>query len=378
MLAVGLMSGTSLDGIDAVLCEVIGTGKETKIKQLAFETYPLPLAIQRKVEKCAANEAVELSMLTSLNFELGELFGNAVLDLCRSYGLALDDLDFVASHGQTLYHQPDGDENNFPSTLQMGESAVIAAKCNCPVISDFRVMDMAVGGQGAPLVPYSEYILYQDAEKNIALQNIGGIGNMTVLPAQSGPEKMIAFDTGPGNMMIDSAMKILFDQPFDESGETAKKGKVVPELQNELRNHPYLKKQLPKTTGREDFGISLTQDIIKKYAKEEAVDIIATLTWFTAYSIAYHYERFIENNIVLDQLIVSGGGSHNKTLIKNIATLLPNLEVLTQEDLGYSSDAKEAIAFVVLGNQTLHQEISNVPNATHAKKPVILGKIQYV
>lgn len=378
MLTVGLMSGTSLDGIDAVLCEITGTGKETKVKQLAFETYPLPVDIQKKVERCAANEAVELSMLTSLNFELGELFGDAVLDLCKNYGLALDELDFVASHGQTLYHQPDGDRKHVPSTLQMGESAVIAAKCNCPVISDFRVMDMAVGGQGAPLVPYSEYILYQDEKKNIALQNIGGIGNMTILPAHSGPEKIIAFDTGPGNMMIDSAMKILFDKSFDESGQTAKKGKIIPKLQKELSHHPYLVKKLPKTTGREDFGVHLTKKIIKNYAEEEAVDIIATLTWFTAYSIAYHYEQFIKQDMSLDQLIVGGGGSHNKSVIKNIASLMPDVEILTQEDLGYSSDAKEAVAFVILGNQTLHQESSNIPSATHAKKAVVLGKIQYV
>ena len=160
MLAVGLMSGTSLDGIDAVLCEVNGKGKSTKIKQLAFETYPLPNEVKKKIEACAANEAVEMAMITSLNFELGELFGDAVLNLCKNYDLPIEHLDFVASHGQTLYHQPDATEEYMASTLQMGESALIAAKCGCPVVSDFRTMDMAVGGQGAPLVPYSEYILY--------------------------------------------------------------------------------------------------------------------------------------------------------------------------------------------------------------------------
>ncbi len=377
MLAVGLMSGTSLDGIDAVLCEITGKGKTTKVKQLAFETYPLPKEVRNKVEACSLNKPIEIAMLTSLNFELGVLFGDAVLDLCESYGLAIEDLDFVASHGQTLYHQPDGDKEYLPSTLQMGESAVIAAKCHCPVISDFRVMDMAVGGQGAPLVPYSEYILYQDETKNIGLQNIGGIGNITVLPAQSGPEEVIALDTGPGNMMIDSAMKILFNKSYDESGQTASKGKLIPTLKKELKDHPYLSKELPKTTGREDFGVHLTNQIIEDYADEEAEDIIATITWFTAYSIAYHYEIFIKETFPLDQLVVGGGGSHNKSLLKYMTDLMPTVQILTQEDLGYSSDAKEAIAFVVLGNQTLHRENSNLPAATHAKKASVLGKIQY-
>lgn len=378
MLAVGLMSGTSLDGIDAVLCEITGKGENTKVKELAFETYPLPKEIQRKVEACAADEAVKLSTLTSLNFELGHLFGEAVLDLCKKSALDLEELDFVASHGQTLYHQPNEDENHLSSTLQMGESAVIAAHCDCPVISDFRVMDMAVGGQGAPLVPYSEKIIYQEDNKTIALQNIGGIGNMTVLPAKSESKEMMAFDTGPGNMMIDSAMKQLFNKSYDESGQIAQMGQEIPALKKELKAHPYLSKALPKTTGREDFGNHQTEKMIKKYNEEKPEDIIATLTWFTAYSIAYHYQHVIKSKYSLDEIIVGGGGSHNKTLLKMIADLMPDLSVLTQEDLGYSSDAKEAIAFVIMGNETLHQKSSNLPAATHAKRDTVLGKIQYV
>ncbi|MDN6196445.1 MAG: anhydro-N-acetylmuramic acid kinase [Atopostipes suicloacalis] len=377
MLAVGLMSGTSLDGIDAVLCEVEGIGKKTKVKQLGFESYPLPENIQKKVERCAANEAVNLSMLTSLNFELGELFGQAVLDLCESYGIHSKELTFVASHGQTLYHQPNKSDISLPSTLQMGESAVIAAKCQCPVISDFRVMDMAVGGQGAPLVPYSEYILYQDINKSVGLQNIGGIGNITILPAGTKTNKIKAFDTGPGNMMIDSAMKSLFGKNYDESGKIAASGNLISSLQEELIKHPYLKKPLPKTTGREDFGSHFTKEILNKYAAEKAEDIIATLTWFTAHCIAYHYHQFIQPETDLDQIVVGGGGSHNQTLLKDMSELMPELTVLTQEDLGYSSDAKEAIAFVILGNQTYHQEISNLPSATYADREVVLGKIQY-
>ena len=378
MLAVGLMSGTSLDGIDAVLCEVNGKGKSTKIKQLAFETYPLPNEVKKKIEACAVNEAVEMAMITSLNFELGELFGDAVLNLCKNYDLPIEHLDFVASHGQTLYHQPDATEEYMASTLQMGESALIAAKCGCPVVSDFRTMDMAVGGQGAPLVPYSEYILYQEEEKNIGLQNIGGIGNMTIIPAKARTEDIIAFDTGPGNMMIDSAMNILFNKEYDESGRIAQTGKLIVPLQNELKKHPYLTKELPKTTGREDFGGHLTRKIIAMYRKEKPEDIIATLTWFTAYSIASNYIDFILPILSLDRLIIGGGGSHNKTLLKYLVEMIPNVKILIQEDIGYSSDAKEAIAFVILGNQTLQQEISNIPSATHARKEAILGKIQYV
>ncbi len=378
MLAVGLMSGTSLDGIDAALCEVSSFGDNTKIEERHFHTFPLPKSVKEKIRACAANIPLEPAELTSLNFELGQLFGEAVLKLCKEAHVESQTLAFVASHGQTIFHQPYATEKYLPSTWQMGESAVIAEMCGCPVVSDFRVMDMAAGGQGAPLVPYSEYILYRDNKQNRALQNIGGIGNMTILPANCQLNDIIAFDTGPGNMMIDTAVSFLFNKDYDEGGVLAAQGKLLPELQNDLMRHPYLAQEIPKTTGREVFGSQFTKEILSRFEQESPYDIVATLTWFTAYCISYHYETFISSRLLLDQLIVGGGGSHNHTLLAFLSQLMPQTEVLIQEDLGYSSDAKEAVAFVILGNETMQRRPSNVASATGARKHVVLGKIQYV
>jgi anhydro-N-acetylmuramic acid kinase len=379
MLAAGLMSGTSLDGIDVVICEITGIDLETEIKQIAFETFPIPEIIKNKIRICSMDELIKPSMLTSLNFELGEIFARAIINLCNSVGIESKSLDFIASHGQTIFHQPFLTSDTKPSTLQLGESAVISTMCECPVVSDFRVMDMANGGQGAPLVPYPEFILYSKKDKNRALQNIGGIGNMTVLPKNSNVKDIIAFDTGPGNMMIDEAMSILFNKTYDHYGEVASAGKLIPSLQNFLIKHDYLRLPIPKTTGREIFGKIFVEEIISKYSTNSATDLITTITWFTAYCIEFHYSAFIKPKVgEIDELIISGGGSHNKAIISFLKDMFPTTDVLTQEALGYSSDAKEAIAFVILGNQTLHKQPSNIPSATGANKLTVLGKIQYL
>ncbi len=376
MLAVGLMSGTSLDGIDAVLCDICGSGNTTRIKQLEFTTLPLSSEIKEKIKRCCNNQAT-VAQVCSLNFELGELFAKAVQSVCKQYGVKTTQLGFIASHGQTIYHIPRKTSDYAASTLQIGESAVIAQRCGCPCIANFRVKDMAAGGEGAPLVPFSEYILYSKKDEAVALQNIGGIGNVTVLPANGSIDDVFAFDTGPGNMVIDEAMQCLFNLAYDDNGTIASKGKLIEPLMEQLKKDSYLSLVPPKTTGREVYGSNYTHQLLNQYNTCNPEDIIATLTWFTAYSIAENYRRFILDKHDVKKVILGGGGAHNASLRHFLANELPGIAVLTQEDLGYSSDAKEAIAFVILGNETLHHQFSNVPKATGAKQKVILGNVTY-
>ena len=377
MLAVGLMSGTSLDGVDTVLCEISGQDESTKVKQLYFKTYDIPESLRTKRRKCCSRELIPVDLICSLNFELGYLFADAVKSLCKDANVKLEDLSFIASHGQTIFHIPKAYDDYVPSTLQIGEASIIANECKTKVISNFRVMDMAVGGEGAPLVPYSETLLYSEENQAVALQNIGGIGNVTVLPKKGDTKKVIAFDTGPGNMMIDEAVRTFYGKKYDTDGYYARQGNLIPSLAAELKEHPYFNLEIPKTTGREMFGEHFTKSILEKYHSCEPNDLIHTFTWFTAYSIAYHYKKYLISEYGLKKCIIGGGGAYNSYLLELIRNEIPEVTVMTQEEHGFSSEAKEALAFVILGNQTYHRSPSNVPSATGAKKSVILGQITY-
>lgn len=377
MLAVGLMSGTSLDGVDTVLCEISGQDESTKVKQLYFKTYDIPESLRTKIRKCCSRELIPVDLICSLNFELGYLFADSVKSLCKDANVKLEDLSFIASHGQTIFHIPKPYDDYVPSTLQIGEAAIIANECKTKVISNFRVMDMAVGGEGAPLVPYSETLLYSEENQAVALQNIGGIGNVTVLPKKGDTKKVIAFDTGPGNMMIDEAVRTFYGKKYDTDGYYARQGNLIPSLAAELKEHPYFNLEIPKTTGREMFGEHFTKSILEKYHSCEPNDLIHTFTWFTAYSIAYHYKKYLISEYGLKKCIIGGGGAYNSYLLELIRNEIPEVTVMTQEEHGFSSEAKEALAFVILGNQTYHRSPSNVPSATGAKKSVILGQITY-
>ena len=377
MLAVGLMSGTSLDGVDTVLCEISGQDESTKVKQLFFKTYDIPESLRTKIRKCCSRELIPVDLICSLNFELGYLFADAVKSLCKDANVKLEDLSFIASHGQTIFHIPKAYDDYVPSTLQIGEAAIIANECKTKVISNFRVMDMAVGGEGAPLVPYSETLLYSEENQAVALQNIGGIGNVTVLPKKGDTKKVIAFDTGPGNMMIDEAVRTFYGKKYDTDGYYARQGNLIPSLAAELKGHPYFNLEIPKTTGREMFGEHFTKSILEKYHSCEPNDLIHTFTWFTAYSISYHYKKYLISEYGLKKCIIGGGGAYNSYLLELIRNEIPEVTVMTQEEHGFSSEAKEALAFVILGNQTYHRSPSNVPSATGAKKSVILGQITY-
>ena len=369
MLAIGLMSGTSLDGVDTVLCEISGSLDQLDLKQLDFMTYPIEKDVKDRIRKVIHGKNITTQLICSLNFELGQVFSRAVKTMLDKHGLKGEDVRFVANHGQTLYHLPKASHPHVPSTLQMGEAAIIAYDNHIDVIDDFRVMDMAAKGEGAPLVPFSEMLLYRKANEVVALQNIGGISNVTILDN----EHVQAFDCGPGNMMIDEAMRHFFGLPYDANGACAASDSIDETLFNELIQHPYLDRKPPKSTGREDFGEAFVLDIIQRYPSLSAEQIVSTFTSFTAYSIADSIQRF--SHAMPTSLIVGGGGAYNAELMRRIQNLLPNVDVKTQEAYGYSSEAKEAIAFVILGYAFLNRVPANVPSATGAKDLVILGKL---
>ncbi len=371
MYGIGIMSGTSLDGIDTVLVELDGYGSNTKIKVIGYHEHPLEERLVKRIKQACSLDNSNSELICSLNFEIGKAFSNAVKALLDKLDFDKEKLDFIASHGQTIFHIPFSRDDVIPSTLQIGEPAIIAYDLNTPVISNFRVMDMAAGGQGAPLVPYSEYVLFSEENKNIALQNIGGIGNVTVLKGSI--DDIQAFDTGPGNMMINEACQRLFNLSYDDGGKIASSGNVNEELLTELLNHEYFSKLPPKSTGREDFGEHYVKYLLAKYSHVKNEDIVHTFTLFTAKSIAFHYQRDIP--VTLDKVIIGGGGAHNNTLMKMIKEELAPISVYSQDELGYSSDAKEAIAFAILGNETMHQHFSNVKSATGASRNVVLGQI---
>ncbi|PIE93688.1 anhydro-N-acetylmuramic acid kinase [Bacillus fungorum] len=379
MYIAGIMSGTSLDGIDVALVRIEGSGVDSKVELTHFTTVPFRNDIKSEIQQALSIENSNVQLICSLNFKLGLCFANAVKEVCKEANFSLEQLDLIGSHGQTIYHQPKPEGNMISSTLQIGEPAVIAYETNTTVISNFRTMDMAAGGQGAPLVPYSEVILYRDPSKNRLLQNIGGIGNVTVIPSQQSDQNVIAFDTGPGNMIIDEVCQRLFQLPYDQNGEIAKQGGVVDEILTYCMNHPFLKMNPPKSTGREQFGEEFVSELLKRYEKHRKENILTTVTMFTASSIVHHYKEFILPYYEIDEVIVGGGGSYNSTLVEMIRYGLKDEEctIFIQEDIGYSSEAKEAIAFAILANETHHRNPSNVPSATGAKQAVLLGNITF-
>ncbi|MFI8656342.1 anhydro-N-acetylmuramic acid kinase AnmK [Priestia megaterium] len=376
MYAVGLMSGTSLDGIDAALVQIEGSGYESKVKLLHFITMPFSPQLKKEIEQALSFEHSNVQLICSLNFKLGYAFADAVKKVCQEARFSLEQIDVIGSHGQTIYHQPYASGSTAMSTLQIGEPAVIAYETKTKVVANFRVMDMAAGGQGAPLVPHTERILYSHNNYTRLLQNIGGIGNVTLIPPKHSPIPVVAFDTGPGNMMIDEACQQLFNVSFDENGRLAAGGKIISELLEDCMNHDYMKLSPPKSTGRELFGTQYTKRLLEKYSKHKKEDLLATITMFTASSIVHHYETCIFPAYSIDEVIIGGGGSYNNTLMNMIKVQLgKRCRVYTQEEIGMSSEAKEAVAFAVLANETLSGYPSNVPSATGALSPVILGNI---
>ena len=379
-LVIGLMSGTSVDGIDAVLTEISGRARTIRVRQLDFCAIPFAPEVRSRILEIAGGASTTAKEICQIKTLLGVLYAEACLSLCQHAGISRDKVDLVGCHGQTIWHIPQPEfylGRTFSATLQISEDAVIAEMVGCPVIGDFRVRDVAAGGQGAPLVPYTDYLLYGEDTVTVALQNIGGIGNVTILPAGCCAEDVIAFDTGPGNMIMDALVCKLTEgrQQYDENGRLAAHGRVVQPLLNWMMEDPYLDRKLPKTTGREQYGAEYVNHLLKKAEELQIslLDTLATANRFTAETIARGIQKFAP--VFPDRLVVTGGGCWNQTLLGHLHGLLPGCRVMTGEDMGFSSDAKEAIAFAVLANEAAYGKCNVIPGVTGAEKPVVMGKL---
>jgi len=377
---IGLMSGTSLDGIDAALVNISQAENGLNIELVDFLNIDYKKEFRQKILKTTALDKSNIKDVAHLNIDLAEKFSEAVFSLLKKSNLTPADVDLVASHGQTIYHNVEDKEGI--STLQVGSASFIAERTGITTVYNFRMRDLAAGGEGAPLVPYTDYLIYNSENKNRILQNIGGIANYSYLPANGELNDVVGSDNGPGNMIIDNAVETLTNgkMDFDKDGKMAGKGEVSQKLLTEMMNHSFIKKTPPKSTGRADFGKRYTEKIVKKGKKMNLSknDIITTITSFTALAIIDSYQKYLPTDI--DEIIIGGGGSYNPYLLNKIKEyknekLRKDIKVLKQEDLGYSSEAKEAVAFAVLGYQTMKGKSNNVPGATGAQSEVILGEI---
>lgn len=366
---IALMSGTSCDSIDAGLCEVY---PDMTVKLIQGINYKYPEYIRAKIFQLFRGEA-SVKDICQMNFAIGKCFAEACKVLISEFGKP----DFISSHGQTIYHYPFDekiDGINLKSTLQIGESSVIAQETNCLTISNFREADMAQGGQGAPLVCFADEKWFKNKGKNFAIQNIGGISNVTVV---SKDFDTFGFDTGLGNIMIDYCVNKYFSLPYDKDGEIAKEGTISDSWLACLLQDEYYFMDPPKSTGREYFSPKYIENTLK-FAPQNPKDIIATVTALTAKTIADSYERFIYPNVGIHEAVICGGGAYNKTLMKYLRTYLPSyIDLKTCEDYGISNNFKEVMAFALLGYCTYYGIPNNLPCCTGAKKRVVMGKLTY-
>jgi len=398
--ALGLMSGTSMDGVDAALVRLTGSPDQPRVRLMAFITVPYPPEIAEWIMRVAAGEQTTSGAVSQLNFLLGGLFADAALRVCRAAHVSPRRVSVIGSHGQTIYHQgrpepiPGHKVTACPNTLQIAEPAVIAERTGAPVVADFRTADMAAGGQGAPLVPMVDYLLLRDARKGTVALNVGGIANVTVIPATAKPQDVFGFDTGPGNMVSDALMRHFTGgrEYYDSGGRVAARGKVNEPMLADMLCHPFFSQPPPKSAGREQFGQafvaryflprpsvpSTTGEGSKGRGRARFEDMLRTSLELTARTIVDALARFVFPQTRIDRLIVSGGGAHNRTLLKRLAELLPQVTIEPSDRYGLPVDAKEAIAFAILADRTIHGLPGNLPRVTGARRPVVLGKIVHL
>jgi anhydro-N-acetylmuramic acid kinase len=401
MIVAGVMSGTSADGIDVALVKISGARLDSgarggrAIQLLGHATYSYSPRVRRAILSAMNARSARVADLARLNFLLGELYAKAVLATQARFRVKVE---LVGCHGQTLYHQ--GEAQNFlgrriSTTWQTGEGAIIASRVAVPVVSDFRPADMAVGGKGAPLVPYLDYLWFHDARTGRIVQNIGGIANLTAIPAGARPEDVIAFDTGPGNMVIDAVTQELFGKPFDRDGKIAASASVIEPVLDHILGRPFFQEKPPKTAGREEFGREFVAEFLRLCRGARQNDVVATATALTAHSVADAVERFVavkipasgktgqksgtRNRSSFQEIILAGGGARNATLVGMLAEQLVPLGMVVRfsHEYGLPTEAKEAVAFAVLAYETWNRRAANVPSATGAAGAAILGKISY-
>jgi anhydro-N-acetylmuramic acid kinase len=382
-LAVGLMSGTSVDGVDAALVRLAGPPEQPRVRLLAFVTLPYPPEARQWIMRVAAGEQTTAGEISQLNFLLGEFFAKAALRVCRAGHVSSRRVSVIGSHGQTIYHQGRSEliqglgQAVGPNTLQIAEPAVIAERMGAPVVADFRTADVAAGGQGAPLVPMVDYLLLRDQRRGTVALNIGGIANVTVIPAQAKPLDVFGFDTGPGNMVSDALVRLFTNERehYDSGGRVAALGKVDEPLLADALDHPFFLQPPPKSAGREQFGRAFVERYFRSRRRARFEDLLRTSLELTARTITGALARFVFPQVKIHRLIVSGGGAHNRSLVKRLAELLPLLTVELSDRYGLPVDAKEAIAFAILADRTLHGLPGNLPSVTGARRAVVLGKI---
>jgi len=380
-----------MDGIDAAVfrIEPVGTGHVNgsadstpalKFTMLGNVLYPFQNRFRERLMKLVGSGTATLEEVCLLNTALGEIFAEAVLRLLKVSGLSKSDVDLIGSHGQTIWHCPDAKSlwgTNSAGTLQLGEPSVIALRTGIPVVADFRTADLAVGGQGAPLVSFADAVLFGQDRKATGVLNIGGIANLTAINDHG--KAVSAFDTGPGNMLIDRACQLYFDCEFDDDGKIASAGQVIEPWLNEMKGHSYFKRQPPKTTGRELFGFNYFDQVVVPYVDREKVsksDVVKTLTAFTASSIADGYKDFIKPITKIERLVLGGGGTFNSELVRLLKNYWPNdVSIARHEDFGISTKYKEALLFALLAYTTYFGIHNNVPICTGASRPVCLGKL---
>lgn len=385
MKIIGLMSGTSADGIDAAVVEINGAPPQAlTVELLSFTFVPYDPDQRARIFPLFDPATGAVDRICQMNFAIGDWFAEAALAAMAQAGLQPDDIDLIGSHGQTIFHSVEA-ESPVKSTLQIGEAAVIARRTGVTTVADFRVADVAAGGQGAPLVSHLDWLLLRHPRRVRAVQNIGGIGNVTYLPADDDPAATLAFDTGPGNMLMDYATERTTSgaQAFDRDGQLAARGRVNDALLTELMAHPYFALPTPKTTGREQFGVQLGVEIWDQATVRgiSGPDIVATLTAFTATSIADAYRDFLPT--MPDEVLVGGGGANNATLMRMLAARLAPSRVMTLAEIGrghgghtgIDSDSREAVSFAIMAYETIHGRPGNLPACTGASTPAVLGKV---
>ena len=371
------MSGTSLDGIDVAIIDITGSGFKAKINVLTSHSVPYPRQI-REALLTVSNTSAQTGDISRLNFLLGELYAEALEETAERAQIPLSTIKLIGCHGQTIFHEGQGSQylgKRVASTFQIGESSVISERTGIDVISNFRERDMAAGGKGAPLVPYLDYLLLRHRGRGRVAVNIGGIANLTAIPPNTSTDRVIAFDTGPGNMVIDQLVSRITSggQSYDRDGAIAASGVLDPKLLAKLLRDKYFRAKPPKTAGREQYGAEFVSKLLDTELSSE--DLIATATALTAESIALGVRNFVIPEMRVDEVFVSGGGTHNPTLMRMLQKAMADIPVKESTEVGLDVDSKEAIAFAVMAYETAHQRPSNVPMATGAKRSVVLGKL---
>jgi anhydro-N-acetylmuramic acid kinase len=382
MRVIGMMSGTSADGIDVALAEISGAPPRLSAKLSGHYHAAFPRLVREAILRLANGAPTTTAEISQLNFLLGEEFARAAIAACAKWRLPMRKVGLIGSHGQTIFHQSLPSRflstRRIASTLQIGEASIIAERTGVPTIADFRPADMAAGGHGAPLVPFVDYLLFRSEQIGRVALNIGGIANVTVIPAGAKPEGVFAFDTGPGNMIIDALVEhyTRARERYDRGARMASRGRVVRPMLEKMLREPYLRRRPPKTAGREQFGMAYAETLASwgKKLRARPEDVVRTATIFTALSIVDAFRKFILPKASIEELIVAGGGTKNPLIMAQLEAALPGIRVIESSRFGVAAEAKEAFAFAILAYEAFHGRANNLPAATGAKRATVMGK----